>query len=76
MKAEKILMVGKDLILFLGGLAGIGYQTRTGDVNPLLLLTFSLMAGVPGLMYLVAIIRGPAIESQSSSSPSQQQSSE
>jgi len=58
----------KDLILFIGGLSGIGYQQVTGDVNFILLAIFTAMTGVPGLTNLIAIMRGSVIESRSPSS--------
>jgi hypothetical protein len=48
----------KDLLLFLGGLAGIGFQLVSGDVNVLLLLTFTSMTGMPRLATLISSIRG------------------
>lgn len=65
---EKKIMVGKDIVLFLGGLTGIAFQQITGNVHPLLLLVFSLMAGIPGLTHLIMIVRAGITTEPSSSS--------
>lgn len=65
-----MITIAKDFILFLGGLAGIAYQQITGNVNPLLLLVFTAMTGVPGVTHVIAILRGSATVSQSSLPPS------
>ena len=70
---DKKISVAKDLVLFIGGLAGIGYQQVTQNVNPYLLLVFSLMAGIPGVTNLIMLIRGSPTDTQSLSSPPTQQ---
>lgn len=75
MKPERRIAIAKDLILFFGGLVGIGYQQVTGDVNTVLLIIFTAMTGVPGLTNLVAILRGSATESESQSRVSEQSDS-
>lgn len=72
----RTISVVKDLVLTLGGLAGITYQTITGQVNIPLLITFTAMAGVPGVSGLVSAIHGSRIESRSSSPVSPSSSSE
>lgn len=67
-RIEKAITVGRDLTLFVFGLAGIAYQQVTGDVNFVLLAIFTAMTGVPGLVNLITLSRGLRIESQSSSS--------
>ena len=62
MRPERKIAIAKDLILFLGGLFGIGYQQVSGDVNTVLLVIFTAMTGVPGLTNLVALLRGTPIE--------------
>ena len=47
----------KDLGLYVLGFAGIVYQTLSGHVEPLLLATFILMAGVPGAENLISVIQ-------------------
>lgn len=75
MNVEKIVLTGKGLILFFGGVAGIAYQLVTGKVNPLLLAVFCLATGIPGLVHLLALIQnGITIQSQSSSSQDTQRS--
>lgn len=70
-KAERFISITKDLILFLGGLAGIAYQQITGNVNTLLLVIFTAMVGIPGLTNLVTLLRGTtiALPSQSQVQP-------
>jgi hypothetical protein len=70
MKPERRIAIAKDLILFFGGLTGIGYQQITGDVNTLLLVIFTAMTGVPGLTNLIALLRGTPIELEQPSSRS------
>jgi hypothetical protein len=50
--------VVRDVLLLLGGLLGIGYQTVTGKVDIALLIAFLAMTGLPGLTNLVALLRG------------------
>lgn len=66
-RLERIISVGKDLILFLGGLAGIGYQQISGNVNFILLAIFTAMTGVPGLTNLITLLRGTVIKLPSQS---------
>lgn len=75
-KLEKAITVGRDLTLFVFGLAGIAYQQVTGNVNFVLLAIFTAMTGVPGLVNLIALSRGLRIESESSSQASQEPQSE
>lgn len=65
MRPERKIQIAKDLILFFGGLAGIGYQQVTGDVNTVLLVIFTAMTGVPGLTNLISLLRGSVTESES-----------
>jgi hypothetical protein len=55
----------------LAGLAGIAYQQWTGQVNWVLLLIFTSMAGVPGLAEIISLIKNSPIQLQSSSSRQQ-----
>lgn len=71
MRPERRIAIAKDLILFFGGLAGIGYQQISGDVNTLLLVIFTAMTGVPGLTNLISLLRGTPIELEQRSSPSE-----
>lgn len=64
--AERAIAIGKDLALFMGGLAGIAYQQITDNVNVWLLVVFTLMTGVPGVTNLISLLRGSAINSLSS----------
>lgn len=76
-RTERIISVIKDLLLFLGGLAGIGYQQLTGNVNFWLLMIFVTMTGVPGLTNLISLLRGTVINLPSQlqvSRPSSQES--
>lgn len=59
-RAERIIAIVKDLILFFGGLAGIAWQQISGNINIYLLIIFVTMTGVPGLMNLVFLLRGTA----------------
>jgi hypothetical protein len=65
MKPSRIAVV-KDLILFFGGLTGIAYQQITGNVNVVLLMIFTAMTGVPGLMNIISLVRNSPTESPSS----------
>lgn len=74
MLSERTYSRIKDMVLFLAGTLGIGYQTVTGKVDPLLLVVFTAMAGVPGFTHSIALIRN-GVTGQSSSqqvSPSQE----
>lgn len=64
----------KSWILLAAGMAGIGYQQWTGEVNWILLLIFTSMTGVPGLTSILALIKSSPTILQSSLS--QQQRSE
>lgn len=66
----------KSWILLLAGLAGIGYQQWTGDVNIVLLLIFTTMTGVPGIASIISLIKTSPIVLQSSSSQPQRSESE
>lgn len=48
----------KDILLFLGGLAGIGYQQITGKTDLVLLIVFTTMIGLPGVANTIRLIRG------------------
>ena len=61
----------RDTVLWIAGLAGIGYQTVTGDVNPILTGVFMTMLGLPGVGGIISAVRSTA----ASQSPSQQSSS-
>lgn len=66
----------KDFIMFLGGMAGIGFQqylsTNGQEPNLLFLGIFTLMTGIPGATNLIGLFRSQQrIESQSSSSVQQ-----
>lgn len=57
----------RDVILFVFGLAGISYQTLTGEVNVPLLLVFASSTGAPALINSVAmLLRGGGIASSPS----------
>lgn len=58
----------KSWILLLAGLAGIGYQQYTGEVNWILLLIFTSMTGVPGVATIISLIKNSPIILQSSAS--------
>jgi hypothetical protein len=58
----------KSWILFVIGLAGIGYQQYTGRVHWLLLLIFTTMTGVLTVTQLVALLKSSHIVSSLSSS--------
>jgi len=70
-KTDRIISVTKDLLLFIGGSAGIGYQQITGNVNIWLLGIFALAAGIPGFTNLNMLLRGTIIKlpSQSQAAP-------
>jgi uncharacterized membrane protein len=67
----------KDLVMFLGGMAGIAFQqylsSQGQKPNLLFLGIFTLMTGVPGATNLIGLFRSQQrIESlQSSSAPSE-----
>jgi hypothetical protein len=64
--------VGRDTVLFVVGLAGIGYQQITGKVHWELLVVFGLMIGLPGISSLIQLVAGGSdITPSSSSSPPQ-----
>lgn len=56
-RADRKIALAKDLGLYLLGFSGIVYQTLSGHVEPLLLATFILLAGVPGAENLISVIR-------------------
>jgi hypothetical protein len=67
----------RDVTLFVGGMAGIGYQTVTGDVNPLLTGVFMAMLGLPGVGGVISAVRSttqlpspPPVPPSPSSQPS------
>lgn len=60
------IAIAKDLILFFGGLIGIAYQQITGNVNVVLLMIFTAMTGVPGLMNIISLVRNSPTELPSS----------
>lgn len=71
----------RDTSLWVGGLLGIGYQTVTRDVNPILTGVFMAMLGLPGITGVVSAVRSttgssspspPSSSSQQSSSPVQE----
>lgn len=64
------ITVAKDVLLFVGGMVGIAYQTVTGHVNFALLAVFTAMTGVPGLTNMISLIRGSDTKPPSPSSPS------
>jgi hypothetical protein len=64
---DRVISVGKDLFLFIGGSVGIGYQQVSGNVNMALLGVFTAMVGVPGLTNLVSLLRGTTTNSPSQS---------
>lgn len=71
MNAERRIAIIRDQVLFLGGLAGIGYQQLTGNVSTTLLIVFTTMIGLPGLTNVISLLRGGgATESPPPSSPS------
>lgn len=79
MKTNLITII-KDLVLFFGGLAGIAYQQITNNVNPILLIVFTAMAGVPGITNIITLVRTlptalPSQEHHSASSQSESSTS-
>lgn len=75
MKPTRMAVV-RDVILFVFGLAGIGYQTVTGKVDIALLIVFTTMVGTPGLTNLISVLRGSDTESPSLPPASQPPASE
>lgn len=63
------LHVIRDTCLWVGGLAGIGFQTITGEVNPVLTGAFMAMLGLPGVSGLISAARNTT-DSSSQSPPS------
>jgi hypothetical protein len=61
----------KSWILLIAGLAGMGYQQYTGQINWLLLVIYTSMTGVPGLAILISLIKNSPIILQSSASRQQ-----
>lgn len=60
----------RSWILLLAGLAGIGYQQYTGETSILLLLIYTLMAGVPGVAGIISLIKtSPTVLQLSSLQP-------
>lgn len=70
------MAVFRDLLLLVFGLAGIGYQQVSGDVNFVLLAVFTTMTGIPGLINLIPLLRGLPTNSRSSQPVSPQPESE
>jgi hypothetical protein len=66
----------RDVLLFAGGMAGVGYQTVTGEVNYGLLAVFTTMLGIPGLTNLISLTRGSATKLPPSPSASPESSGE
>ena len=66
-KQDRRITIAKDLILFLGGLAGIAYQQITNNVNIVLLIVFTAMTGVLGLTNILSLLRNSPTVSPSSS---------
>jgi hypothetical protein len=72
----KISTVMKDMLLFLGGLAGIAWQQKTNTVSWELLIVYTLMVSGAGLSHfpvLLAKARGLLTEPSPQSVPSQRQ---
>lgn len=72
------LTIFRDLTLWVGGLAGIAYQQLTGQVNGELLVVYTSMLGIPGVIGLVQLSRGkgePRPTPEESSSPQSSSSS-
>lgn len=67
----------RDPTLFVGGFLGIGYQTISRDVNPVLTAVFLSMLGLPGVAGVISLARNSGQPSPSSppSSPSSSPSS-
>jgi hypothetical protein len=65
----------RDTSLWVAGLLGIGYQTITGDVNPVLTGVFMAMLGLPGITGLVSAARSTTESSSPSPPPSSSQPS-
>lgn len=65
MSTDRAIAITKDVILFVGGLCGIAYQQYTNNVNWLLLLVFSSMTGIPGVLNIVALLRNTSAIAQS-----------
>jgi hypothetical protein len=59
----------KAWLLFIFGLGGIGYQQYTHDVDLILLVIFTSMAGLPTVATLLSLVRNSPIVIPSSSSP-------
>lgn len=57
MTPERRITIAKDLILFLIGIGGIGYQQVTGKFNLALALIYALATGIPGVTNLFALFR-------------------
>jgi hypothetical protein len=62
------------MLLLLGGLAGIAYQTVTGKVDVALLTAFLAMTGLPGVTHLVGVLRGGTPTESSSLPPASRES--
>jgi hypothetical protein len=71
LRIERRIAIAKDLILLIGGLAGIAYQTITGEVNIVLLAVFTAMTGAPGLTNLIGLVRSSATALASQSQAAQ-----
>lgn len=71
MRAKDDLRI-RSWIFLLAGLAGIGYQQWSGEVNGFLLATYLVMTGIPGIAELFSLIRNSPVVLQSSSSQPEQ----
>lgn len=69
-----IYVTVRDGLLLAGGLLGIGYQTISSDVNPVLTGAFMAMLGLPGVGGIISAVKG-STTSSSSSPPSHSSSS-
>lgn len=58
----------KSWILLVAGLVGIAYQQYTGDRDWMLLLVFTVMAGIPIPIHLYSLIKNSSTISQLSAS--------
>ena len=69
MNVDRVGAVIRDVVTWVFGLTGIGWQLVTGNVNVPLLTVFAAMTGVPGVVQLISLARGPATGSPSSRVP-------
>lgn len=85
MKFEEVFRYIRDLTFLVGGIAGIAHQELSGVVKPELLLVYTAMIGVPGVIGAYQLFpgrrqqalppdttatSGPSSSPQGSSSPS------